>query len=91
MPLRLWIMLALVVSCREAPEVSREAAPPPAPEARAPITIDAASDVAADAPAPPEGMIFVPAGTFTMGADRGGEDDEHPAHQVTLAGFWARR
>src|SRR5262249_17134291 len=30
-------------------------------------------------------MIFVPAGPFTMGADKGGQEDEHPAHQVTLA------
>jgi formylglycine-generating enzyme required for sulfatase activity len=39
----------------------------------------------------PEGMLLVPAGTFTMGADTGGEEDEHPAHQVTLAAFWLDR
>jgi serine/threonine-protein kinase len=33
-------------------------------------------------------MALVPAGPFTMGADRGGEEDEHPAHAVTLAAFW---
>jgi len=33
-------------------------------------------------------MALVPAGTFTMGADTGGEEDEHPAHQVTLAAFY---
>jgi formylglycine-generating enzyme required for sulfatase activity len=33
-------------------------------------------------------MALVPAGTFTMGADAGGELDEHPAHQVTLPAFW---
>jgi len=33
----------------------------------------------------------VPAGSFVMGADRGGEDDEHPAHTVTLAAFWLDR
>ena len=36
----------------------------------------------------PEGMQLVPAGPFTMGADGGGEEDEHPAHTVTLAAFW---
>jgi formylglycine-generating enzyme required for sulfatase activity len=33
-------------------------------------------------------MTYVPAGTFTMGADTGGEEDEHPAHKVTLAPFF---
>lgn len=36
----------------------------------------------------PEGMVRVPAGDFTMGADTGGEEDEHPAHTVTLKAFW---
>jgi formylglycine-generating enzyme required for sulfatase activity len=36
-------------------------------------------------------MILVPAGTFTMGADQGGEADEHPAHSVDLAAFWLDR
>lgn len=33
-------------------------------------------------------MALVPATTFTMGADEGGEKDEHPAHQVTLEAFY---
>lgn len=33
-------------------------------------------------------MLLVPGGSFTMGADSGGEEDEHPAHTVTLAAFW---
>jgi formylglycine-generating enzyme required for sulfatase activity len=36
-------------------------------------------------------MLLVPAGTFTMGADRGGEEDEHPAHSVTLPAFYLDR
>jgi formylglycine-generating enzyme required for sulfatase activity len=36
-------------------------------------------------------MLLVPAGTFSMGADQGGEDDEHPAHPVTLAAFYLDR
>jgi formylglycine-generating enzyme required for sulfatase activity len=38
--------------------------------------------------APPPGMALVPAGPFTMGADTGGEPDEHPAHVVDLPAFW---
>jgi formylglycine-generating enzyme required for sulfatase activity len=33
-------------------------------------------------------MLLIPAGTFTMGADRIGEEDEHPAHSVTLPAFY---
>ncbi len=36
-------------------------------------------------------MLFVPSGPFTMGADAGGQEDEHPAHVVTLAGYWLDR
>ena len=34
------------------------------------------------------GMALVPAGPFTMGANDGGEPDEHPAHTVTLPAFY---
>jgi len=33
-------------------------------------------------------MLLVPAGTFTMGSDDLGEQDERPAHKVTLKAFW---
>jgi sulfatase modifying factor 1 len=36
-------------------------------------------------------MLLVPGGSFTMGADTGGEEDEHPAHMVTLPAFWLDR
>ncbi len=55
-----------------------------------PSGADEAATVDASAPAP-EGMLFVPAGSFTMGGDSGGEDDERPAHQVTLGAFWLDR
>jgi formylglycine-generating enzyme required for sulfatase activity len=38
-----------------------------------------------------EDMLLVAGGTFTMGAEAGGEGDEHPAHPVTLAAFWLDR
>jgi formylglycine-generating enzyme required for sulfatase activity len=51
----------------------------------------AAASVAEQPPAPPAGMLLVPGGTFTMGTDRGGEPDERPAHQVTVASFYLDR
>ena len=34
-------------------------------------------------------MVWVPGGTFTMGnPDELGDNNQHPAHQVTLSGFW---
>ncbi len=49
---------------------------------------DAALDATEQPDASPGDMLLVPAGTFTMGADTGGEEDEHPAHPVTLPAFW---
>ncbi len=37
------------------------------------------------APSPP--LLPVPAGCFRMGADEGGEPDEHPAHEVCVSAF----
>jgi formylglycine-generating enzyme required for sulfatase activity len=61
---------------------------PAEPEAGAPAAAEAGTEMDARAPSD---MIFVPAGPFTMGADKGGQEDEHPAHQVTLRGFWLDR
>lgn len=36
-------------------------------------------------------MLPVPAGTFTMGTDTGGQEDERPAHPVTLRAFFLDR
>ncbi|MBB5439908.1 formylglycine-generating enzyme required for sulfatase activity [Pedobacter sp. AK017] len=36
-----------------------------------------------------EGMKFIPAGSFAMGAaDNEGRPDEYPAHEVVMDGFW---
>lgn len=52
----------------------------------------AVPDVAVEAaPIAPEGMLLVPGGTFVMGADKGGEGDERPAHEVTLVDFYLDR
>ncbi len=42
------------------------------------------------APAPPEGMVFVPEGPFTMGTDSG-RANEAPAHRVSLSAYFIDR
>jgi len=53
-------------------------------------TASATPSAPAPSTAPPD-MLLVPAGTFTMGVDRTGEEDEHPAHSVTLRAFYLDR
>jgi len=55
----------------------------------------AGTDESGRSPSPPpstqrerDGMLLVPAGRVVMGADDGGEMDEHPAHPVTVAAFY---
>ncbi len=58
-----------------------------APDASAPL-LSAPLPSAFTASAAPPGMQLVPGGSFTMGADAGGEEDEHPAHTVTVDAFY---
>jgi formylglycine-generating enzyme required for sulfatase activity len=69
-------------------DAAPSAAPDPAEEAAPEASV--AADARAAQP-PPPGMLPVPGGTFTMGADQGGEGDERPAHPVTLAPFYLDR
>ncbi len=55
---------------------ARVVSPPPEPSATPPKPREV-----------PEDMLPVPGGTFTMGSDDEGEQDERPAHQVTLEDF----
>jgi serine/threonine-protein kinase len=41
-----------------------------------------------EGPTPPAGMVFVPGGTFMMGSDKGVDEAERPAHQVTVKPFF---
>ena len=50
---------------------------------------DARDNQVASAPGPaPEGMVWVPGGTFWMGCDACEMPDAAPSHQVGVDGFW---
>jgi formylglycine-generating enzyme required for sulfatase activity len=71
---------------------SAAASAPRAPEspsaAQPPEAVDAAAPVAASATAIPDDMRGVPGGTFMMGWEgRGAQEDEKPVHAVTVAPF----
>lgn len=62
------------------------AAAPPEPAAEA---NDAAGLATVPADDTPDGMVWVPAGEFTMGTDAPNTwANEHPPHRVQLDGFW---
>ena len=59
-------------------------APAPTPE------FTTVNDAAPPSPAP-EGMVWIPGGTFWMGADDMSMADATPVHEVTVSGFWMDR
>jgi len=65
-----------------------EQPPDAAPEGGALSSADAEADADVRTAATPEGMLLVEGGRFAMGSDKGGEGDERPAHEVTIASFW---
>lgn len=82
-----------------APSSSASAVPPlpPTTSAVPPENPDAGPEDAgtaarvADLPKAPDDMALVKGGTFKMGTDDGGELDERPAHDVTVASFFLDR
>ncbi|MFO0661187.1 MAG: formylglycine-generating enzyme family protein [Polyangiaceae bacterium] len=80
------------------PETSSHAASSAAPSASSSEVVEApapavssspvASASASAKPTAPPGMALVPAGTFKMGLNKGGEQDEAPEHNVTLKAFY---
>src|ERR1700760_2009457 len=48
------------------------------------------SDSAQTVERSPEGMVYIPGGTFRMGSDRH-YPEEAPVHRVTVGGFWIDR
>ena len=69
------------------PALAATPEPPASSGSGAGAPVAQAAGPSTTSPAPAD-MALVPAGPFTMGADRGGEEDEHPAHTVTLAAYW---
>lgn len=65
-----------------------EAASRPGDRSKSP-SVPSPRPVGPPAPAP-DGMVWIPGGTFLMGDD-GGPPDESPAHSVMLDGFWIDR
>jgi formylglycine-generating enzyme required for sulfatase activity len=100
---RFLVLVLVLVPASAAAGCPRSVPAPPAngrPDAVAPVS-DAESAPSSDAaveseappvdagpPPPPEGMLLVPGGTFTMGTNDAGEGDERPAHPVTLSAFY---
>ena len=79
-----------VVEAKQAPAEPLRAsqdqkAPPPvtAPSVTEPPIVEPPKEISA-----PEGMVWIPGGSFLMGADDTTMADAGPVHEVTLDGFW---
>ena len=87
--------LAIAVSCARSDAVPAESHADhqtPAPVARDNAASDAARIFTTPAPAPvPEGMAWIPGGTFWMGCEGCGMPDALPVHLVEVDGFWMDR
>lgn len=56
---------------------------------RFPVSKDSTQAVGFSGDSSKEGMVWIPEGTFMMGADnKQASPDEYPKHKVTVSGFW---
>ncbi|RPI56541.1 MAG: formylglycine-generating enzyme family protein [Acidobacteria bacterium] len=83
------------IGCGSAPPASSSEShaghqvPPAPPEATSSIAVRIDDD---PAPGPaPDGMVWIPGGTFWMGCEGCGMPDALPAHLVEVDGFWMDR
>jgi sulfatase modifying factor 1 len=68
------------------------AADPPAADRGTPAVPPEPRINASNPPAPaPDGMVWIPGGTFWMGCENCNMPDALPSHLVTVAGFWMDR
>ena len=68
--------------------VASNSAAEPAQSAVAVASASASAVASAHSNEPPADMALVPAGTFNMGLNKGGQQDEIPEHKVTLKAFY---
>jgi sulfatase modifying factor 1 len=92
---RVFLALALVISsnvaCGSDGAAGKDAPRPDATRADAiPAAAPRIETAAAPGPAP-EGMVWVPGGTFWMGCETCAMPDALPSHLVTIKGFWMDR
>ena len=80
LPLLLLAVLAVAVVWF----IGRDRGPTPKPPAPAPPVTPGP----APAPVAPEGMVLVPAGSFTMGYNGSDDESEKPEHEVTVEAFF---
>ena len=85
-----FILLVISAVVRWPAGIAKE--PKASPEMRSEVLLSLSASVPAaalEAPSPdPDGMLIVPAGPFTMGANDEGELDERPAHTVNIGAFY---
>jgi len=84
--------LAVCAACTSKPDPHAEhhAAAPVAASTASPSAAAHVNTAAAPGPAP-DGMVWVPGGTFWMGCENCGMPDALPAHLVSVDGFWMDR
>ena len=78
------VLLAAVLGCSKETEKTAEKMSP----TEKPSKVEQDTVLLAERQAnAPEGMIWIPGGTFMMGS-KDGDDDEKPVHEVTVDGFY---
>jgi formylglycine-generating enzyme required for sulfatase activity len=80
------VLYALISGRSEAESRAQNSRPAAAPASPTAIVTPAVATESAGQ-SPPEGMIYVPGGTFLMGRDNG-DEYERPAHSVTVKPFY---
>jgi serine/threonine-protein kinase len=76
-----WLVIGSIRKRNEAQRLAALATPVPT------ASVQPSAAPTSTVPTPPEGMVFVPGGEFTLGRDDG-EPDERPSHAVSVKPFF---